>query len=156
MQAGPRARMFRRRSTSGGAIGTRRGGWWRRVAARAFTIVDGVALGEFVRKVQEEFFPALLPGAAILLLSVPNATGPHPMEVKVRLGAAAPPGLTLHALAVRAFDPAHGGRWNAGSNRRSGGTAMSPSVYAAHVRERLRLLRAFRGAEGASAGTAST
>ena len=41
----------------------------------------------------------------------------------------APPWLSLQQLGIHEFDPAYGGRWNAGSNNRSGGTPMSSEEY---------------------------
>jgi hypothetical protein len=57
--------------------------------------------------------------------------------MKLRLGLAAPPGLTLQRLGVQAFDPRYGGRWNAGSNKRGGGTDIPPERYAQLVADRL-------------------
>ncbi|HST61155.1 MAG TPA: hypothetical protein VLK84_20805, partial [Longimicrobium sp.] len=88
-------------------------------------------------KVDPIFFPALLPDAWTILLAVPMPEHPGRWEAKLRLGMSAPPGATLHDLAIRAFDPAFGGRWNAGSNRRAGGTAIRVEEYAAALQERM-------------------
>ena len=58
--------------------------------------------------------------------------------MKVRLGAGAPQGMTLQGLGIETFDPAYGGRWNAGSNKRGGGTTLQPAQYAERLRERTR------------------
>ena len=63
---------------------------------------------------------------------------PKPWVMKLRLGPAAPPGMTLQRLGIQEFDGAYGGRWNAGSNKRGDGTDMSPEAYARVVTERLR------------------
>jgi hypothetical protein len=57
--------------------------------------------------------------------------------MKLRLGTRAPEGFTLHDLHMTDFDPAYGGRWNAGSNARAGGTTIPPARYAEEVRQRL-------------------
>jgi hypothetical protein len=61
--------------------------------------------------------------------------------MKLRLGAGAPEGFTLHDLHMTELDPAYGGRWNAGSNARAGGTAIPPERYAEEVRRRLLTVR---------------
>jgi hypothetical protein len=57
--------------------------------------------------------------------------------VKLRLGGRRVPGLTLHTLRVDDWDPRFGGRWNAGSNGRGGGTSLRPRDYAERLRERV-------------------
>ena len=81
--------------------------------------------------------PALLPEAAVILLTAPHPDHADRWIAKLRLGRAAPAALTLHALGVEAFDPSYGGRWNAGANRRTGGTSLHPEEYAALVAARL-------------------
>ena len=81
--------------------------------------------------------PALLPEATVILLTAPHPDHAHRWIAKLRLGRAAPAALTLHALGVEAFDPNYGGRWNAGANRRAGGTTLSPDAYAKQVAARL-------------------
>jgi hypothetical protein len=41
-----------------------------------------------------------------------------------------PPGFTLHSLGIQLWNPGFGGRWNAGSNKRGGGTTIEPRDYA--------------------------
>ena len=99
--------------------------------------LDGpLAFGVLEESIDGEFFPALLPKAVVILMAAPHQ--PKPWVMKLRLGLAAPPGMTLQRLGIQEFDPAYGGRWNAGSNKRGGGTDMSPEVYARAVTERLR------------------
>jgi hypothetical protein len=78
----------------------------------------------------------LLPKAVVILTAFRNQESRWVM--KLRLGLGAPPGTTLQRLGIKEFDPAYGGRWNAGSNKRGGGTDISPEVYARAVAERLR------------------
>jgi len=99
--------------------------------------VGPVAFGSFDGEVDGEFFPALLPDAVVILLAYPRPDAPGRWIMKIRLGAAAPPGLTLHALGVARLDPIFGGRWNAGSNRRSGGTHLSPAWYVRQLKLRM-------------------
>jgi hypothetical protein len=87
--------------------------------------------------VDGEFFAPLLPDAMVIAQFKPHDADPARFEVKLRLGRAAPAGVTLHALGVSAFDPAYGGRWNAGSNRRGGGTAWSVDEYVERLAARV-------------------
>ena len=113
----------------------------REVAAHAVETgriqLDGLlAFGVLDESIDGEFFPALLPKAMVILTAAPHR--PKPWVMKLRLGTAAPPGMTLQRLGIQELDPAYGGRWNAGSNKRGGGTEMSPEVYARAVADRLR------------------
>jgi hypothetical protein len=94
----------------------------------AFTIVDGLAFAATEKKVDTEFFPDLLPDAKVILLH--RRYGANRWKSNIRLGLAAPAGLSLDQLNIPAFDSAFGGRWNAGSNNRNGGTLLSPQQYA--------------------------
>jgi hypothetical protein len=78
-----------------------------------------------------EFFPALLPEAALILVAVPNPHDSRRSYMKLRLGTRAEPGFSINDLKVRAFDPGYGGRWNAGSNKRDGGTPLTVEHYVA-------------------------
>lgn len=118
----------------------------RRVAADAvraglFRMRDGIAYAETSDRVEGEFFPALLPGAELIIVANPRPGVPGRLDVKVRLGSAAPPGVTLDELQVDRIDPTFGGRWNAGSNRRAGGTTMSLAEYVDALAERLQQMR---------------
>jgi hypothetical protein len=84
-----------------------------------------------------EFFPALLPGAVVIMVASPLPENPCRWQIKLRLGLAAPPGLSLSNLGITEFDPNYGGRWNAGSNRSGGGTELSPEAYAERLIEAL-------------------
>jgi hypothetical protein len=107
------------------------------VAGGAFRRVGRVELGLLEEDTEGELFPGLLPHACVLMLAIPCAEPAGAWKVKLRLGAGAPDGLTLSALGISEFDPRYGGRWNAGSNRRGGGTTMAPERYAALVSEGL-------------------
>jgi len=93
-----------------------------RVAAAA------LAPGE---KLPGEFLPAALPEAWLIVLGIPMDNGLW--ETKIRLGLAAPAGGTLFSLGVPAFEPKFGGRWNAGSTKRSGGSAQDPVELAGRI-----------------------
>ena len=95
----------------------------------AFGILDG--------EIDGIFFPPLLPDAVLILLAVPKPNEAGCWVMKLRLGARAPEGFTIHDLHMTDFDRAYGGRWNAGSNARAGGTTIPPARYAEEVRRRL-------------------
>lgn len=117
----------------------------RRRAAAEHAVASGamqrdgpLAWARLAEETDGAFFPALLPDAAAVLLASPLPADPTRWLVKVRLGLAAPEGATLDGLGITQIDPAFGGRWNAGSNRRAGGTALEPEVYARMLAGRLR------------------
>jgi hypothetical protein len=64
-----------------------------------------------------------------------------PWKTNIRLGPAASPGMSLDYLNIPAFDKAYGGRWNAGSNNRNGGTELSPEEYARNLSSALLRIR---------------
>ena len=99
---------------------------------------DGLmAFGILDRETDGIFFPPLLPDATLILLAVPKPNEPGTWIMKLRLGPRAPQGFTIHDLHMTDFDRAYGGRWNAGSNARAGGTTIPPATYAEEVRRRL-------------------
>ncbi|MGE3601282.1 MAG: hypothetical protein AB7N70_37715, partial [Dehalococcoidia bacterium] len=75
-------------------------------------------------EVDGEFLPALLPEATLIVIGSPHPTHPDRWAIKVRRGAAMPAGRTLQDLGLEAVDPAYGGRWNAGSTKKGGGTTL--------------------------------
>ena len=115
------------------------------VAAGAFKAVGALRMAVLDEDTEGELFPGLMPDARVVMLAIPGAdTGRWKM--KLRLGRAAPDGLSLSMLGLEELDPRYGGRWNAGSNRRGGGTTMEPDQYAGLVAERLeRVLRELDG-----------
>jgi hypothetical protein len=102
-----------------------------------FKFQDGVAWAELNHDTDSEFFPALLPTAAVIFISVPHATDPNKRLIRVRLGRAAPAGFSLHQLRLKEFDPTFGGRWNAGSNKRAGGSTIPTREYVHELIRRL-------------------
>ena len=107
------------------------------VAGGAFRRMGRLELAVLEEDTEGELFPGLLPEACVLMLAIPCREPAGSWKVKLRLGSGAPEGLTLPMLDITDFDPRYGGRWNAGSNRRGGGTTMDPERYAALVSERL-------------------
>lgn len=107
------------------------------VRAGAFRRVGRLALAVLQEETEGEHFPALLPEVPLLMLATPCPKPARAWKVKLRLGRAAPDGLSLAMLDINEFDPRYGGRWNAGSNRRGGGTTVEPERYAELVAERL-------------------
>lgn len=99
--------------------------------------VDVIAFGVLDEEIDAAFFVPLLPAARLIVLASPHPEVPGHWAVKIRLGLAAPKDLTLHSLGLGGLDPAFGGRWNAGSNKRNGGTAMAPATYARAVAQRV-------------------
>jgi hypothetical protein len=95
-----------------------------------FGWVGKLAWAKLEEEIDGAFFRPLLPEAAVIMLAVRHPTLSDCWVMKLRLGAAAPPGLTLHSLGIQNWNPAFGGRWNAGSNKRGGGTSIEPRDYA--------------------------
>jgi len=81
-------------------------------------------------EIDTAFFRPHLADAALIMVAQPRSDAANRWNVKLRLGQAAPPGFTLHSLGIRGWNPAFGGRWNAGSNKRGGGTSVAPHDYA--------------------------
>jgi len=107
------------------------------VANRKIHLDGSLAHGILERKIDGEFFPAKLPGAALILLLSPRTDSTR-WDAKMRLGLGAPKGASLHHLRSKQFDPAFAGRWNAGSNARNGGTEMKPDEYVQNVATAMR------------------
>ena len=89
----------------------------------------GVAWTLLENRMDGALFPPLLPEATIIIQSSP-IKGTNKFRMAVRLGKAAPNGVTLHQLNIQSVEPGYGGRWNAGNNSRSGGTTMTPFEFA--------------------------
>lgn len=107
------------------------------VAAGAFSHAGPLSWAVLDEPIDGAFFPALLPQSAVILLMNRLPQDRARWQVKVRLGLQAPTGFALSDLQIDQFDPAYGGRWNAGSNRRGGGTVLQPKEYAAALVARL-------------------
>ena len=114
------------------------------VDAGAFDVHEGLAVAVIDDDIDGTFFLPLLPDAALIMVAKLDAANPDRWIITLRLGRAAPPGLTLHGLGIREWDRNFNGRWNAGSNKRPpaegevGGTAMSAEEYAGELHIRLR------------------
>ena len=107
----------------------------RRRAARLIrrgriTLAGPLAWAILDEEMDSAFFPALIPDATLIILALRHPSLPDRWVVKLRLGVAAPPGFTLHSLGIQQWNPGFGGRWNAGSNKRGGGTTVEPRDYA--------------------------
>lgn len=111
------------------------------VAAGGFEFDGGLAWSDFDREVDSELVAPLLPEAVLVLCIHPNFARPGRWICRTRLGPAAPAGLSLQRLGIETFDPAWGGRWNAGNNKRGGGTELAPEAYAEALARRLTLAR---------------
>lgn len=115
----------------------------RLVETGAFAHVEnGVYYAELPERINGELLPALLSKASVIVVAYPLAEGKKTeeqrrnrtpvFEVKTRTGTMFPEGRSLQE-----FDLPHwGGRWNAGSTGRQGGTA-DPKAFASLVAERL-------------------
>lgn len=90
---------------------------------------NGVAWVKTPSRIDGVFFPALLPQAKVILQVTPIA-GTDKFGMGLRLGLAAPEDMTIHNLDIQKLDPAFGGRWNAGNNKRAGGSSLQPEEYA--------------------------
>jgi hypothetical protein len=100
----------------------------------SFDLLDGVAVAVSDHSIDSAFFPAVVPEAAVIMVASPNVADPARWTIKLRLGESAPQGLTLHSLRITEWDPLFGGRWNAGSNGRGGGTDTPPPQYVEKLR----------------------
>lgn len=109
-----------------------------KLVSRGSVHLDGPLAWAVVEdEIDAAFFPPLLPRAALIMIAQRRDDAADRWNVKLRLGRAAPPGFTLHSLGIRHWNPAFGGRWNAGSNKRGGGTSIAPRDYANRLLARL-------------------
>lgn len=93
-----------------------------------FSLQNGIAWAVLKESIDGEFLPALLPDAMLIVTFTSLRGEPQKWNAKMRLGNAAPEGLSLGDV-IRPFDKGYGGRWNAGSNKRAGGSAINPKDY---------------------------
>jgi hypothetical protein len=98
------------------------------VRGGAFTIQNGMAWVELDEAIDGEFFPALLPETVLIVMFSPRENEPGKWDAKFRLGNAAPARFSLMDV-VLPVDEGYGGRWNAGSNKRAGGSDIPPNDY---------------------------
>lgn len=111
------------------------------VASGKYENENGVYYFVADSKFDAGFLVSLLPQASIVMLASPHRKFPERMQVSLRLGLGAKDGLSLHDLNISGFDPNFGGRWNAGSNTRGGGTTLTTEEYAKIVGQALRQQR---------------
>lgn len=93
---------------------------------------------------RNEFMADLIPEAMIILTCEPGKTE-DTWVARFRLGKAAPAGFTILDLNLSEFDQAYGGRWNAGSNKRGGGTTLPLAEYISRTERNLQAALARRG-----------
>ena len=91
------------------------------------------------KKIDAGLVPSFLPETKIIMVATPYLEVGR-WQVALRLGLARPDNFTLNHIAITEFDPAYNGRWNAGSNRRGGGTLLSPHAYAQVLSSKLQNL----------------
>jgi hypothetical protein len=93
-----------------------------------------VAFATLDEPMEGELLLPVLSGAWIVATANPLRANPDThWQIKIRLTEAAPAWLSLHDLGLAAFDRSYGGRWNAGSNNRLGGTTLPPEEYRDHL-----------------------
>lgn len=112
------------------------------VLSGAFQYIGPVAYSETTEKFDGAFLPDLLPDSQVILLASPfkskeGEVVPKRLEVKIRLGKNVPEGMTLHSLGLKDTEIHFGGRWNAGSNKRSKGTDLKIEECAQIVAEKI-------------------
>ena len=86
--------------------------------------------------------PSLLPESSVIMVSTPfkdkdGNTVPYLYEVGVRLGMSASKGLTLQTLDLKNTDMRVDGRWNAGRNKRKGGTHLTAKECAEIIKAKI-------------------
>ena len=106
----------------------------RMMEAGQVKMVGEVALVEVNKKVDSVLFPALLPKAKVIVVARQHENSTNKWIIKVRLGTNVPQGFTLRKI-MKGLDPNYGGRWNAGNNKRGGGTNISPPKYVKMINE---------------------
>ena len=109
------------------------------VATGKFQQLGTIWWAEFADEVDGELLPALLPQAELIVVASPHPDYPERWGIKVRRGEAMAEGRTLDDLALDRFDPAYGGRWNAGSTKRGGGSGVRVENWERGLVERMDL-----------------
>lgn len=86
---------------------------------------------ELDKKIDPNFFIPLVPDAVIIMTFSKHKDFPDRLEARVRLGEAGlEKGVSLLTIGIESIDQNWGGRWNAGSDKRGGGTNLSCEEYA--------------------------
>lgn len=109
------------------------------VASGRFDWAGDIAWAQFDLEIDGEFFPALLPEARLIIVGSPMPDGSSKLAIKVRRGHAMPDGVTLDDLDLKRIDPSYGGRWNAGSTKRGGGSDLRVEEWIRRLVEQLDL-----------------
>ena len=107
------------------------------VASGAVAVAEGVAYVVTPEMVDGELLPPLLPQAQMIVSFSSRADDPARWNCKARLGNAAPADFPLIRI-MKSVDAGFGGRWNAGSNTRAGGSDVEPEIYIARVIEQVK------------------
>lgn len=92
-------------------------------------VLGGINYVQLDKKIESSYLYSMLPDAQLIVVFSPLEKDPARWEAKIRLGSAAPTGMTLDDLEINDIDPNFGYRWNAGSNRRPGGTSLIINEY---------------------------
>lgn len=103
------------------------------VQAGSFKHTGQVTYVVLENKMDASLFPSLLPDATVILLFYRHKDNKNKWEVKFRIGNNVEKGFSLHKLGINAVDSVYGGRWNAGSNKRGGGTGLDPDRYVVDI-----------------------
>ncbi|HEY3740555.1 MAG TPA: hypothetical protein VGL53_11960 [Bryobacteraceae bacterium] len=112
----------------------------RLVKTGAFERIRRVAVATLPleQRVPGEFLPSLLGDRVWAIISgTPMQGNTNLWEIKIRLGAGAPAGTNLFSMGVQKAEPKFGGRWNAGSTKRAGGSSDAPREVALRLSELL-------------------
>lgn len=95
----------------------------RMVEDGSFKETDGIYWYESKQHIGLDFFVPLLPSAKAIVLGIPFDQKPGYREIKVRLGKSTSNEHALNRISFSEEDDfGFGGRWNAGNNKRNGGT----------------------------------
>lgn len=103
------------------------------VESGVFKMIDGVAYADIDYSVDAGLLPSLLPDAKAIVVSMPTESGRK--NIKVRLTPASPEGSDISRMNL---ENNFGGRWNAGSNKRGGGTTLSAAEFAQLVAKNMK------------------
>jgi hypothetical protein len=105
------------------------------VADRRFMDIGCLSYAVLTEKIDGELFQPLLKSSFVNMIASPRAGETDIWDIKLRLGEAAPESLSLQDVDLSEFDSGYSGRWNAGSNKRGGGTKLPPDLYAEKLLE---------------------
>ncbi len=105
------------------------------VSSNKFRKFGSVTYIYLEKSINSAFWPSLIPDAQVILTF--HKGNLNNLIARTRLGITAPKGLALNKIGISEFDPDWGGRWNAGSNRRSGGTELSVHEYVMNLNKKI-------------------